>query len=95
MATLSKVQAEQKLQQLKQLTEEVNALTQELAEAGVIKLSETELEMVTGGTDDEFYIAPSVFKKTDIQESQGRPGTPSQWDKRMIAEFAIGYMKKK
>ena len=49
MATLSKEQVEQKLQQLKQLTEQVNALTKELAEAGAIKLSEEDLEKVDGG----------------------------------------------
>ena len=49
MATLTKEQVEQKLQQLKQLTEEVNALTKELAEAGVIELSEDDLEDVAGG----------------------------------------------
>lgn len=95
MTTLTKEQAGQKLQLLQQKAEEMCALTKELAEAGVIRLSETDLEKVTGGTDDEFYIAPSVYKQTDIQESQGRPGTPSEWDKRLIAEFAIGDMKKK
>ena len=95
MATLTKEQVEQKMRQLQQLTEKVNAVAKELAEAGVIRLSETDLEKVTGGTDDEFYIAPSVYKQTDIQESQGKPGTPSEWDKRLIAEFAIGDMKKK
>ena len=49
MATLTKEQVEQKLQQLKQLTEEVSALTKELAEAGAIKLSEEDLEKVDGG----------------------------------------------
>ena len=49
MATLSKEQVEQKLQQLKQLTEQVNALTKELVEAGAIKLSEEDLEKVDGG----------------------------------------------
>ena len=49
MATLTKEQVEQKLQQLKQLTEEANALTKELAEAGVLELSEEDLEQVAGG----------------------------------------------
>ena len=49
MATLTKEQIEQKLQQLKQLTEEVNALTKELAEAGAIELSDEELDKVNGG----------------------------------------------
>ena len=49
MATLTKEQVEQKLQQLKQLAGEVNALTKELAEAGVIRLSEEDLEKVSGG----------------------------------------------
>ena len=49
MATLTKEQVEQKLQQLKQLAEEANALTKELAEAGVLELSEEDLEQVAGG----------------------------------------------
>ena len=62
MATLTKEQIEQKMQQLKQLAGEVNALTKELAEAGVIKLSEEDLEKVSGGMDDEFYIPPTAYK---------------------------------
>ena len=49
MATLSKEQVEQKLQKLQQLSEEVNALTKELAEAGAINLSEEDLEKIDGG----------------------------------------------
>ena len=49
MAALTKEQVEQKLQQLKQLAEEVNALTKELAEAGAIELSEEEMDRVAGG----------------------------------------------
>ena len=49
MAALTKEEIEQKMQQLKQLAEEVNALTKELAEAGVIKLSEEDLEKAAGG----------------------------------------------
>ena len=44
MATLTKEQVEQKLQLLKQLAEQMNGLTKELAEAGVIRLSEEDLE---------------------------------------------------
>ena len=49
MAALTNEQVEQKLQQLKQLTEEVSALTKELVEAGAIELSEEDLEIATGG----------------------------------------------
>ena len=51
MATMTKEQIEQKMQQLKQLTEQVNALTQELVEAGAIEISDQDLENVTGGFD--------------------------------------------
>ena len=57
MATLTKEQVEQKMQQLKQLAEEVSALTKELAEAGVIELSEEDLEKVDGG-----FLSNSIFK---------------------------------
>ncbi len=42
-------QIEQKKQQLKQLAEEVKALTRELVEAGVIELSEDDLDQAAGG----------------------------------------------
>jgi len=41
------------MQQLKQLTEEVNALTKELAEAGAIELSEEDLDKATGGNAED------------------------------------------
>ena len=53
MATLTNEQVEQKMQQLKQLTEEMSALTKELVEAGVIKLSDKDLEKATGGKPRE------------------------------------------
>ena len=56
MATLTKEQVEQKIQQLKQLSEQVNALTKELAEAGAIKLSEEDLENVSGGRTIYKYV---------------------------------------
>ena len=49
MATLTKEQVEQKMQQLKQLAEEVNALKNELVEAGAWPLDEEELDKVVGG----------------------------------------------
>ena len=57
MATLTKEQVEQKMQQLKQLAEEVSALTKELAEAGAIELSEEDLAKVDGGffTNSTFF----------------------------------------
>ena len=48
MATMTAEQIEQKKQQLKQLAEEVKALTRELVEAGAIELSEDDLEKVAG-----------------------------------------------
>ena len=49
MATLTVEQIEQKKQQLKQLAEEVKALTKELVEAGAIELSEDDLDKAAGG----------------------------------------------
>ena len=93
MATLTKEQIEQKMQQLKQLAGEVNALTKELAEAGVIKLSEEDLEKVSGGgMDDEFHIAPTAYKETKIEKKQE---PLSKWDKRLVEEFAMIDKKRK
>jgi len=93
MATLNKEQIEQKMQQLKQLAGEISALTKELAEAGVIKLSEEDLEKVSGGgMDDEFYIPPTAYKETKIEKKQE---PLSEWDKRLVEEFAIIDKKRK
>ena len=49
MATLTKEQIEQKKQQLKQLTEQINAIVNELQEAGEWPLDEDELDQASGG----------------------------------------------
>ena len=67
MATLTNEQIEQKLQQLKQLTEEVSALTKELVEAGAIEISEEDLAKVDGG-----------FHKGEMPHN-GQPNGSSNW----------------
>ena len=49
MATLTAEQIEQKKQQLKQLSDEMNAIVKELQEAGAWPLDEDELDQATGG----------------------------------------------
>ena len=49
MANLTAEQVEQKQQQLKQLSEEMNAIIKELQEAGAWPLDEDELDQVAGG----------------------------------------------
>ena len=49
MATLTAEQIEQKKQQLKQLSDEMNAIVKELQEAGEWPLDEDELDQATGG----------------------------------------------
>lgn len=49
MATLTNEQIKQKKQQLKQLVEEMSAITKELVEAGAIELSDDDLDKVSGG----------------------------------------------
>ena len=78
MATLTKEQVEQKLQQLQQLAEQVSALTKELAEAGAIELSEEELENVSGGK--EYYKIETVGSP-----SSGRYSA----DKRVVVKIPI------
>ena len=46
---MTQEQIDQKMQQLKQLAEEVEALTRELAEAGAIEIPEEALGEVDGG----------------------------------------------
>ena len=75
MAALTKEQVEQKLQQLKQLTEEVNALTRELAEAGAIELSDEDLEKATGGNakEDIKKKQESVERRKKLSETRHGP----------------------
>ena len=49
MATMTAEQIEQKKQQLKQLSEEMNAIIKELQEAGAWPLDEDDLDQVAGG----------------------------------------------
>ena len=70
----------------------MKALTKELAEAGVIKLSEEDLEKVTGGTDDEFYIVPSAYKEAKVLPKQE---PLSIWDQRLVAEFSMSDKRRK
>ena len=49
MATMTAEQIEQKKQQLKQLTEQINAVVNELQEAGEWPLDEDELDQASGG----------------------------------------------
>ena len=49
MATMTAEQVEQKKQQLKQLSEEMNAIVKELQEAGAWPLDENDLDQAAGG----------------------------------------------
>ena len=66
MATLTNEQIEQKKQQLKQLSEEMNAIIKELQEAGAWPLDEADLDNAAGGlgqynTPKPFHIIPKNF----------------------------------
>ena len=59
-------QIEQKKQQLKQLSEEMNAIVKELQEAGAWPLDEADLDNAAGGlgqynTPKPFHIIPKNF----------------------------------
>ena len=56
MATLTNEQIEQKKQQLKQLSEEMNALVKELQEAGEWPLDEDDLDEAAGGVRAPIYF---------------------------------------
>ena len=56
MANLTAEQIEQKKQQLKQLSEEMNALVKELQEAGAWPMDEDELDQVAGGFTPGYSI---------------------------------------
>ena len=56
MATLTAEQIEQKKQQLKQLSDEMNAIIKELQEAGAWPMDEDELDQVAGGFTPGYSI---------------------------------------
>ena len=65
MATLTAEQIEQKKQQLKQLSDEMNAIIKELQEAGAWPLSEDDLGQVAGGLS-----VPQGFKGIGAEHSR-------------------------
>ena len=67
MATLTNEQIEQKKQQLKQLSEEMNALVKELQEAGEWPLDEDDLDKAAGGVPNINHLNP--LNRTPITES--------------------------
>ena len=67
MATLTKEQIEQKKQQLKQLSDEMNALVKELQEAGAWPLDEDDLDKAAGGFPNISHLNP--LNRTPITES--------------------------
>ena len=67
MATLTTEQIEQKKQQLKQLSDEMNALVKELQEAGEWPLDEDDLDKAAGGYPYINHLNP--YNRTPITES--------------------------
>ena len=67
MATLTAEQIEQKKQQLKQLSEEMNAIIKELQEAGEWPLDEDDLDNAAGGVPNISHLNP--LNRTPITES--------------------------
>jgi hypothetical protein len=59
MANLTAEQIEQKKQQLKQLSDEMNAIVKELQEAGAWPLDEADLDNAAGGSGQ--YQAPKPY----------------------------------
>ena len=59
MANLTTEQIEQKKQQLKQLSDEMNAIVKELQEAGEWPLDEDDLDQAAGGSGQ--YQTPKPF----------------------------------
>ena len=67
MATLTTEQIEHKKQQLKQLSDEMNALVKELQEAGEWPLDEDDLDKAAGGFPNISHLNP--LNRTPITES--------------------------
>ena len=67
MANLTAEQIEQKKQQLKQLSDEMNALVKELQEAGAWPLDDDDLDNAAGGVPNISHLNP--LNRTPITES--------------------------
>ncbi len=65
MATLTNEQIEQKKQQLKQLSEEKNAIVEELQEAGAWPLGKADVENEAGGSGERRTLKPYHIFPTD------------------------------
>ena len=66
MATMTAEQIEQKKQQLKQLSDEMNALVKELQEAGAWPLDDDDLDNAAGGVPNIIHLNP--LNRTPINE---------------------------
>ena len=69
MATMTAEQIEQKKQQLKQLSEEMNAIIKELQEAGAWPMDEDELDKVAGGLISDQFPTPHITIHHDPDRS--------------------------
>ena len=67
MAKLTAEHIEQKKQQLKQLSDEMNAIIKELQEAGAWPLDEADLDNAAGGVPNINHLNP--LNRTPITES--------------------------
>ena len=90
MATLTAEQIEQKKQQLKQLSEEMNAIVKELQEAGEWPLDEDDLDQVAGGRRPaDVWIAVQQPNRPDDSSADTYKGPPpgSEAYERMMKTF--------
>ena len=79
MATLTNEQIEQKKQQLKQLSDEMNALVKELQEAGEWPLDEDDLDKAAGGypyINDLNPLNRTPITESNPVEDRNRPFEP-------------------
>ena len=75
MANLTAEQIEQKKQQLKQLSEEMNAIIKELQEAGAWPLDEDKLDKVAGGLISNQFPTPHITIHHDPDPSFHKDST--------------------
>ena len=67
MATMTAEQIEKKKQQLKQLSEEMNAIIKELQEAGAWPMDEDELDKVAGGLISDQFPTPDITHHNPVR----------------------------
>ncbi len=93
MATMTTEQIEQKKQLLAEKVKQMNAICKELVEAGVLELSENELDKVTGGRHFLDPLSDSESIELTLQRLFTPDGQLSEFYYHLLDGTTMDYWK--